>query len=178
MRKVLHILGYFNDEDIAWMTQVGRKKTIGTNQFLIETNVELDSMFFVLSGRFNIELPDGTLIAKIKSGEILGEMSFIEEELPSVNVKAAEDSAVISLDHDFMHDRFREVPGFEARFYKAISLFLSSRLRGVAGKLSYGKAEEKDSMEMKMLESNIDNATLQRIQIAGERFNRLLSHFS
>jgi hypothetical protein len=29
-----------------------------------------------------------------------------------------------------------------------------------------------------MLESNLDSATLQRIQIAGERFNRLLSHFS
>ena len=178
MRKVLHILGYFNDEDIAWMTQVGSKKNVPQNNFLIQTNIKLGSIYFVLSGRFQIELPDGTLIAKIKSGEILGEMSFIEEELPSVNVKAAEESSVVAIDYDFMHDRFRETPSFEARFYKAISLFLSSRLRGVAGKLSYGKVEEKDAKEMKMLESNIDNATLQRIQIAGERFNRLLSHFS
>lgn len=178
MRKVLHILGYFNDEDIAWMTQFGRKKTISANDFLIQTSIQLGAIYFVLNGRFQIELPDGTLIAKIKSGEILGEMSFIEEELPSVNVKAAEDSSVVAIDYDFMHDRFQETPSFEARFYKAISLFLSSRLRGVAGKLSYGKAEMKESREMKMLESNIDNATLQRIQIAGERFNRLLSHFS
>lgn len=178
MRKVLHILGYFNDEDIAWMTQFGRKKTISANDFLIQTSIQLGAIYFVLNGRFQIELPDGTLIAKIKSGEILGEMSFIEEELPSVNVKAAEDSSVVAIDYDFMHDRFQETPSFEARFYKAISLFLSSRLRGVAGKLSYGKAEMKESKEMKMLESNIDNATLQRIQIAGERFNRLLSHFS
>jgi len=178
MRKVLHVLGYFNDEDTAWMSQFGRKKMVSANDFLIQTSVQLGAIYFVLNGRFQIELPDGTLIAKIKSGEILGEMSFIEEELPSVNVKAAEDSSVVAIDYDFMHERFRETPSFEARFYKAISLFLSSRLRGVAGKLSYGKAEQKDAKEMKMLESNIDNATLQRIQIAGERFNRLLSHFS
>ena len=84
----------------------------------------------------------------------------------------------MALNHEFMYERFKESPSFEARFYKAISLFLSSRLRGVAGKLSYGKAEQKDAREMKMLESNLDSATLQRIQIAGERFNRLLSHFS
>ena len=160
------------------MTQFGRKKMVSANDFLIQTSVQLGSIYFVLSVRFQIELPDGTLIAKIKSGEILGEMSFIEEELPSVNVKAAENSSVVALDYEFMHERFRESPSFEARFYKAISLFLSSRLRGVAGKLSYGKAEMKESKELKMLESSIDNATLQRIQIAGERFNRLLSHFS
>jgi CRP/FNR family cyclic AMP-dependent transcriptional regulator len=178
MRKVLHILGYFNDEDIAWITQVGRRQNISAGQFLIQTSVQLNSIYFVLGGRFNIELPDGTAVAKIKSGEILGEMSFIEEELPSVNVKASEDSSVICIDYEFMYDRFKEFSSFEARFYKAISLFLSSRLRGVAGKLSYGKAEMKESKELKMLESSIDNATLQRIQIAGERFNRLLSHFS
>jgi len=178
MRKVLHILGYFNDEDIAWMTQFGRKKLVKANDFLIQTNVQLGSIYFVLGGQFNIELPDGTLLAKIKNGEILGEMSFIEEELPNVNVKAAEDSSVFALGYDFMHERFNENSGFEARFYKAISLFLSSRLRGVAGKLSYGKSEERNLKELKMIESSLDNATLQRIQIAGERFNRLLNHFS
>jgi CRP/FNR family cyclic AMP-dependent transcriptional regulator len=178
MRKVLHILGHFSDEDIAWMTQFGRKKNVSANDFLIQTNINLNSIYFVLTGRFQIELPDGAIIAKIKNGEILGEMSFIEEELPTVNVKAVEESSVMALNHEFMYERFKESPSFEARFYKAISLFLSSRLRGVAGKLSYGKAEQKDAREMKMLESNLDSATLQRIQIAGERFNRLLSHFS
>ena len=60
MRKVLHILGYFNDEDIAWMTQYGRKKNVSANDFLIQTNIQLDSIYFVLNGRFQIELPDGT----------------------------------------------------------------------------------------------------------------------
>lgn len=46
MRKVLHILGYFSDEDIAWMTEVGKKATIQPNEFLIQTNIELKSIFF------------------------------------------------------------------------------------------------------------------------------------
>ena len=72
MRKVLHILGDFSDEDIAWLINVGMKKTVQANELLIAANVQLNAIYFVLSGRFNIELPNGKIIAKIKSGEILG----------------------------------------------------------------------------------------------------------
>ena len=56
-----------------------------------------------------------------------------------------------------------------------MSLFLSSRLRGVAAKVAY---ENTDLKTKKEFEQDIDNATLDRIQIAGERFSRLLNHFS
>jgi len=175
MRKVLHILGDFNDQDIEWLIDSGIKKTIQPNEILIEANVQLHEIYFVLGGRFNIDLPDGTLLAKIKSGEILGEMAFIEEEPPMVNAKAMEPAMVISISHEALTDRFKESPGFEGRFYKAMSLFLSSRLRGTAAKISYENTEAKTKKEF---EHDIDNATLSRIQIAGERFNRLLNHFS
>ena len=175
MRKVLHILGDFNDQDIEWLIDSGIKKTIQPNEILIEANVQLHEIYFVLGGRFNIDLPDGTLLAKIKSGEILGEMSFIEEEPPMVNAKATEPTIVISISHEALTYRFKESPGFEGRFYKAMSLFLSSRLRGTAAKISYENTEIKTKREF---EQDIDNATLSRIQIAGERFNRLLNHFS
>jgi CRP-like cAMP-binding protein len=175
MRKVLHILGDFNDQDIEWLIDSGIKKTVQSDEYLIEANVQLYEIYFVLGGRFDIDLPDGTSIAKIKSGEILGEMSFIEEEPPMVNVKATEEAMVISISHETLMDRFKESIGFEGRFYKAMSLFLSSRLRGVATKISYENTEIKTKKEFAQ---DIDNATLNRIQIAGERFNRLLSHFS
>jgi CRP/FNR family cyclic AMP-dependent transcriptional regulator len=170
MRKVLHILGDFSDEDIAWLINVGIKKTIQPNEFLIAANVQLSAIYFVLNGRFNIELPNGKLIAKIKSGEILGEMSFIEEETPYANVMATDASGVISIAHEFLVDRFKECPSFEGRFYKAMSLFLSSRLR----QLSHETVENQMTKEFGQ---DIDNATLDRIQIAGERFTRLLNHF-
>jgi len=173
MRKVLHILGDFSDEDIAWLINVGMKKTVQANELLIAANVQLHAIYFVLSGRFNIELPNGKTIARVKSGEILGEMSFIEEETPYVNVMATDPSSVISIAHEFLLDRFKECPPFEGRFYKAMSLFLSSRLRRVASQPSH-ESGEKTPQEF---EQDIDNATLNRIQIAGERFTRLLNHF-
>ena len=115
MRKVLHILGYFSDEDIAWMTDVGQKVTINPNEFLIKTDVELSSIFFVLSGKFMVESKEGVEVAQVK-GEILGEMSFIEEEMPVANVCVFETANVIALGHDFMNDRFVSDRGFEARF--------------------------------------------------------------
>ena len=36
MRKVLHILGYFTEEDIAWITQVGSRKSIAKQEILIK----------------------------------------------------------------------------------------------------------------------------------------------
>ena len=171
MRKVLHILGYFSDEDIAWMTEVGRKLTINSNEYLIKTEVELTAIFFVLNGVFQVESNEGVEVAKVKKGEILGEMSFIEEEMPVANVRALESADVIALDHDFMNDRFISDRGFEARFYKAISLFLSSRLRSTSGKLAN---ENSDGKEFKSMQQDIDNSTLNHIQVAGERFNRLV----
>ena len=175
MRKVLHILGYFSDEDIAWMTDVGQKVTINPNEFLIKTDVELSSIFFVLSGKFMVESKEGVEVAQVKKGEILGEMSFIEEEMPVANVRALETANVVALGHDFMNDRFVSDRGFEARFYKAISLFLSSRLRSTSGKLAN---ENTDGKEFKSLQQDIDNSTLNHIQVAGERFNRLVEYFS
>lgn len=111
----------------------------------------------------------------MKSGEILGEMSFIEEEMPVANVRAIETSVIIVLDHEFMNDRFEENRGFEARFYKAISLFLSSRLRSTSGRLANEKVSGK---QLKPIEQDIDSSTLNHIQVAGERFNRLVEYFS
>jgi|TARA_Y200000002_G_scaffold365245_1_gene354967 CRP/FNR family cyclic AMP-dependent transcriptional regulator len=174
MRKVLHLLGDFNDEDIEWLIDVGFKKTIHPQELLIQANHKLHEIYFVLTGKIDIELPDGILFAKIKSGEILGEMSFIENELPIVNAKAIEKTDIISISHQSITERFKLSPDFEGRFYKAMSLYLSSRLRNVAAKISY-----KNSLTSfgKEFEQDMNNATLDRIQIAGERFNRLLHHF-
>jgi CRP-like cAMP-binding protein len=122
----------------------------------------------------DIELPSGVLFAKIKSGEILGEMSFIENELPIVNAKAIERTHVISIAHDSITERFKITPDFQGRFYKAMSLYLSSRLRNVAAKISHKNSLTNFGREF---EQDMNNATLDRIQIAGERFNRLLQHF-
>ena len=75
---------------------------------------------------------------------------------------------------EYIKDRFMEVPSFETRFYKAISHFLSSRLRGLTSK---PVDKEKGALDLNQLDANIDKATLERVNIAGERFNRLLSHF-
>ena len=174
MRKVLHILGDFNDEDIEWIIDIGLKKTIHPQELIIEANHKLHEIYFVLEGKIDIELPSGVLFAKIKSGEILGEMSFIENELPLVNAKAIERTHVISIAHDSITERFKITPDFQGRFYKAMSLYLSSRLRNVAAKISHKNSLTNFGREF---EQDMNNATLDRIQIAGERFNRLLQHF-
>ena len=63
-------------------------------------------------------------LQKFKVVKILGEMSFVEDEVPNVDVTSLEDSSVVVIDYEYISERFREVQGFECRFYKAISHFL------------------------------------------------------
>ncbi|GAB5558892.1 MAG: hypothetical protein SynsKO_05390 [Synoicihabitans sp.] len=170
MRKVLHILGHFNDDDIEWMLEVGSSKELADGTTLIAVGDKLDELYFVTAGEFSVELPDGTKLAKLLTGEILGEMSFLEKEPPSVAVKATAEGRVFAIEHEDIHERFRDEPAFEGRLFRALALFLSHRLRGTTSKLGYGKAEKADEID----ETEIDTATLQRIQLAGDRFNRLL----
>ena len=107
MRKVLHILGYFTEEDIAWITQVGSRKSIAKQEILIKSKTPQRSLFLVLSGRFLIHRSDGATIAKVQSGEILGEMSFVEDEVPNVDVTSLEDSSVVVIDYEYISERFR-----------------------------------------------------------------------
>jgi CRP/FNR family cyclic AMP-dependent transcriptional regulator len=62
--------------------------------------------------------------------------------------------------------------GFAARFYKAIAVFLASRLRATTHRLGYGKTG--DLASERALEDELDSHVLDRVSDAGERFNRLL----
>lgn len=99
-------------------------------------------------------------------------MSFLDDRPPSVSVVATEDATVyeISLDHV---KRYMEVnTRFAARFYYAIAMFLSDRLRKTTSRLGYGEPVADDSAD----EINVN--LLSTVGQAGARFNRIINELS
>lgn len=172
MKRVLFILGQLSDSDLEWMISNGSKAFIKEGEYLVKQGEAIKNIYIVLSGNFRIfneEKKDAT-IAQIGSGEIVGEMSFLDERPPSVSVQATEYATVYSISLEKVK-RFMEVDTrFAARFYYAVALFLSDRLRKTTSRLGYGAPED----EVDEINLNV----LHQIGQAGARFSRMINRFA
>lgn len=174
MRKVLYILSEFKDQDIDWITGVGDKQTVRAGESLVRSGEQIDSLYIVLNGRFEVSIGGSAgVIAELGSGEIVGELSFLDSRPPSADVKATEDSIVYSIPARRLTSKFRTDEGFAARFYRALGVLLSDRLRDTSRQLAYGAVKSLDSDKEEFSEISPD--LLDNMGLAGQRFNDILS---
>jgi CRP/FNR family cyclic AMP-dependent transcriptional regulator len=174
MRKVLYTLGQLNDEDAEWFTQAGKVDKVRAGETLIERGKHLDSLFFVLEGMMTVYAPGDPPIglAGVQSGEVLGEMSFVDASPPSATVKADHDSLVLRIPRSTIQARLDEDQGFAARFYRAIAILLSDRLRKLI--ITCAPSSEGTSGESILEKDELDPNVLDAVTLAGSRFDRML----
>lgn len=166
MRKALYFLGILNDADIDWLVSAGSRREIGAGMNLIDEGEPLDSVFLVIDGAFSVHTAalGGRQVAQLMSGEVMGEMSFVDSALPSATVRAIERSYVLAIPRRRLNTKLAEDPGFAARFYRALSMFLADRLRNTMASFGNGAAQYSDQDELQG--DSMDN-----IAMAGVRFD-------
>ncbi|AEE48578.1 cyclic nucleotide-binding domain-containing protein [Haliscomenobacter hydrossis] len=172
MKKVLFVLGHLSDKDIEWLIENGSTRQLRSGEYLVRQGESIKEIYIVLSGSlriFNEQNPQHE-IAHISSGEIIGEMSFLDERPPSVSVVANEEVKVYRISLEPVRQYMEVNTRFAARFYYSIALFLSDRLRKTTSRLGYGAPED----DIDELNSNI----LLQVGHAGSRFHRLLNKFA
>jgi CRP-like cAMP-binding protein len=166
LRKALFLLGTLNDADIDWMALNGTRKKLAAGQTLIAEGVPTAHLFFILDGACVVRA-GGRELAQLRSGEVLGEVSFVDSRAPAATVSAIEDSVFLAIPRDQLAQKLQDDVGFAARFYRALVAFLADRLRatlaGTSGKLAQ---DESDEMDMDMLD---------RVALASARFDWLLN---
>ncbi len=98
MRKVLFILGELSDRDVDWMMAAGKREQISPGAVLVQEGKPVEALYIVLEGllRVSVESAGSHELARLGSGEIIGEMSFVDAHPPSATVKALENSTVLS----------------------------------------------------------------------------------
>lgn len=167
MKQVLYILGEFEDADIEWLLETGRKVPVPAGTPVIQQGEYTKSLFFVVGGSFFVtttEKTDGA-IARVGTGEVLGEISLIDGHPPTATVTADEGGMVLAIPRAELERKLEEDVGFAARFYRAMSVFLADRLRGMIQSAGGGTIQE---LEMDLEE-------LDTVSKAGIRFEHILN---
>lgn len=185
LRKVLFLFAILNDNDIDWMVTRGQKINAPVGTFLIQQDQPVEALYFLLQGNLAVifsMMVDGKSVdkelARRASGEIVGEMSFVESGNASASIKCAENSLVLAVPQGLLREKFKVDRGFATRFYRAISLVLIDRLReGLIqrgfGQKAYNQDQQlEDDLEY---EDEIPLDVLEATLLAGTRFKWMMN---
>jgi bacteriocin-type transport-associated protein len=174
MRKVLFILSELSDADVDWMVRHGTKRSCPRGTVLIAEGRPIEELYVLLDGRLAVTLAaaGGQEVARLGSGEILGELSFLDSRPPAATVTAVEDATVLAIPRSRLAAQLAADSAFAARFYRALGVFLASRLRHSQKRLGFesGRLLE-DGVEH---QDELDPERLDGLALAGARFDWML----
>lgn len=157
MRKALYILADLHDEDMIWIARHAATRRLAPGETLIQAGVAPGHLWFVVEGALEVVGPGEVRLAELGLGDVVGEMSFVEKRLPSASVRALGPARLIGIARETLLEAFARDSGLGMRFYRALAVFLSDRLRT----MSDGTGAE------------IDEGLLDTLTQAGDRFIRL-----
>ncbi|QQE66944.1 hypothetical protein GFS31_36490 [Leptolyngbya sp. BL0902] len=131
MKRIVFILGVLEDDDVDWLVSIGQRREIQPGEALICEGQPCHHLYIILAGRLEISVQALTQqpIAQLASGEVVGEMSFVDGLPPSATVTALEPTVVLGISWTDLSEKLQQDTWFASRFYKALSILLSSRLR-------------------------------------------------
>lgn len=177
VRKALLLLGILDDADLDWMITAGERREIAPDTVVIHEGRPVDELLLVLDGLLTVRTAGtgAADIALLRTGEIVGEMSFVDSRPPSASVCAVAPSVVLAIARPVLERKLANDVAFAARFYRALAVFLSDRLRSTVTMLGYGRPdiaappqEDTDGDD-----DEINPETLDNLALAGARFDWL-----
>ena len=172
MRKVLYIFGLLTDADIDWMARVGIRRRLKDGEILIEQGKPINSIILLLEGQLSVAVRDVGIVARRGVGEFVGEMSMVNSAPPSATVAAEGECLILLLDKKILLQKLTTDAPFGCRFYKALAVFLTDRLREMEHRLSGN--DEQDLAAETISKDELDVAILDNVSMAGDRFDRML----
>jgi CRP-like cAMP-binding protein len=174
VKNSLYILGQLTDEDVEWMLATGSRRPLAPGTILIREGHPADALYIVLDGTLSVTLAalGGREVDQPGVGTIIGEMSFVDAHPPSATVSARAPAVVFAIDRGRLQAKLDQDPAFAARFYRALAILLSDRLRNALAQLDGG--QQRGSGGDGLDEDEIDLNVLDNVHLAGARFTRIL----
>jgi bacteriocin-type transport-associated protein len=152
------LLKELSNSDINWMSATGRQQEIAAGTVLVQEGKAADTLHIVLDGTLTVTVSQadnnplsrafaamedgetsGREIARLSSGEIVGEIPFLGTRSTATTVKAIEKSLVMSIPQQKLAAKLQQDVGFASRFYRAIAILLSDRLQSIVSQLTRSK---------------------------------------
>lgn len=173
MRKVLLIFSELTDGDVEWLSKAGERIHLDAGTTLVPLGARVDNIWFVLDGALSVHTAAGTQLALMGSGEIVGEMSLVDPAPTAVSVRVASDATLLRISDATVSAKLSSDPAFAARFYRALCVFLASRLRSTTRRMGYGNEAEDADAKDELTDDLLDN-----VHLAGARFDRMLKRLA
>src|SRR5262245_17164356 len=142
------------------MIAAGTKREVAPGSVVIQQGHPINEMFVVVDGVLSVRTDKTATadIARLRSGEVVGEMSFVDSRPPSASVQATEPSVVLAIPRSVLEKKLSNDIHFAARFYRSLAVFLSDRLRSTVGLLGYGRIDAERDDEV--APDTLDNLAL------------------
>lgn len=172
MRKVLHLMGVLHDSDVDWMTANGSVQTLPPSHVLIHEGQHVDSIYVLLEGALSVRIAGAgrpVEVARLLTGEVVGEISMVDSRPPSADVVTLCDSQVLAIPKNRLYAKLEADNAFAAHFYKAIASFLADRMRKTTSQLGYG-----NSATDRLLPDEIDDTMMDGVALGAARFDKML----
>lgn len=160
------MFGTLDDSDIDWFIRAGVLHRYAIGEAIILERKPIDSIFIILDGRAAVTVR-GHHVARVASGEILGEVSLVDSRLPTASVIAETATTALLIDRGALAAKLRADLGFGCRFYHALAIVLAQRLqRNTPGGPPVDPAEDDTD--------DLESGLLDTMALAGLRFDQLL----
>lgn len=118
--------------DWSLLRQHGRVEQFPRDAVILPEGAATPGLLVLREGAVRVEQLRGgapITLARLGPGELLGEMSFLEDLPASASVVADEPVTVERFDRAAVHLALQSDPGLSARFYQSLAVLLAGRLR-------------------------------------------------
>ncbi len=133
MKEVIYVLGALEEPDVEVLMRIGIRQQLHVGDKLLTEGTHPDAIYLVLEGELSVSVKGrGTAIAHVGKGEIVGEMSLLESQPASATLCAISPVTALRIPRDALEENLAADPGFSVRFYRALGMLLSHRLRASA----------------------------------------------
>ena len=131
------LLNELSESETEWLLTGGETRFCERDLVLVKEGCRIDYLYIILEGVFSVSVggTGGREIAKLGPGQIVGEMSFLEDRPASATVIALEGSQVICIPRDKLEAKMRFDTAFSAHMHRALGIVTSRRLRDAVGQL-------------------------------------------
>ncbi|MBN98164.1 MAG: cyclic nucleotide-binding protein [Gemmatimonadetes bacterium] len=169
--NTLILFGNLEDQDLGWFERVGTVAQVKAGTRVISAGQEGRALIIILDGKIEVTTSQERSLATLLPGEILGEISLVEQRATIANCTALTDCWLLSVPFVDIKQRLADEAAFAARFYHAIATILGARLRNmVQTPITEGTDIFQDGTEF---EGELDFAMMDKTGVAGARFDRL-----
>jgi len=172
MRSSLIMFDELNDDDVSVLINSCEKLHFKANDVVIDYGQKGKGVFIILQGQCRIETAGGKYLDTLQSGDIVGEVSFVDQRNTVAKVIALGDLATAVVYEDVLRDWIRNDSDFASRFYLGVARTLAYRLR-LNMQVALHKGADVFASE-KEFSNQIDVDDLDAMTIAGTRLAYLL----